>query len=153
MPPLSDLKPEATDCEVVTRDLCSKWEGEAEELTLKNIAFSLKPGQLLAVIGPVGAGKSTLLMSLLGELPHTTGVVRVKGKVAYASQDAWSFNGSVRDNILFGAPFDAEKFRRVVQVAALERDLTLFEFGDQTLVGEKGVSLSGGQKARITLAR
>lgn len=152
MRPCTD-KSISSEAEVVVRDICSRWEEESEELILKNISFSLKPGQLLAVIGTVGAGKSTLLMSLLGELPHTTGSMKLKGKIAYASQEAWSFNGSVRDNILFGRAFDADKFRQVIQVSALERDLTLFEFGDQTLVGEKGVSLSGGQKARITLAR
>ena len=75
------------------------------------------------------------------------------GKIAYSSQEAWSFNASVRENILFGSDYDEQNFRDVVRVSALERDLKLFAFGDKTLVGEKGVSLSGGQKARISLAR
>ena len=92
-------------------------------------------------------------MALLRELPLSCGYVHMKGRVAFASQESWSFNGSVRENILLGNEFNEIKYRRVVYVCALERDFKLFPYGDRTLVGERGVSLSGGQKARITLAR
>lgn len=92
-------------------------------------------------------------MSLLKELPLTSGEIDLNGSISYASQDAWSFNDSVRNNILFGLPFDEKRYDEVIRVCALERDLTLMPHGDRTLVGEKGVSLSGGQKARINLAR
>ena len=92
-------------------------------------------------------------MSLLKELPLDCGTIEMKGKLSFVSQDAWSFNDSVRNNILFGLQYDDVRYRKVVEVCALERDFLLMPFGDRTLVGEKGVSLSGGQKARINLAR
>ncbi|CAG2100360.1 unnamed protein product [Medioppia subpectinata] len=121
--------------------------------TLDNISLNLKPGDLLVVIGPVGSGKSSLLMTLLRELELLSGSIHMNGTVSYAAQEPWSFNNSVRNNILFGREYDERRYKDVVRVAALERDLKIFPFGDRTLVGEKGVSLSGGQKARITLAR
>lgn len=77
----------------------------------------------------------------------------MKGKIAYISQNPWIFGGSVRDNILFGSQFEAEKYGEVIKACALQRDLDLFPYGDATLVGTSGSSLSGGQKARINLAR
>ncbi|KAI1287409.1 ATP-binding cassette sub-family C member 4 [Halotydeus destructor] len=133
--------------------LSTKWEADSPEWNLTDISLKLEPGQLLAVIGPVGAGKSTLLMALLGELPNSSGKINVSGRVVYSPQESWCFNGSIRDNILFGRPYNPDRYKEVVRAAALEKDMKLFGFGDQTLVGEKGVTLSGGQKARITLAR
>src|SRR6266487_2916770 len=92
-------------------------------------------------------------MAILRELQISHGTIAVNGSVAYASQEPWSFNASVRDNILFGNEFIDKKYNEVVRVCALQRDFTIFPYGDKTLVGERGVSLSGGQKARITLAR
>jgi ATP-binding cassette, subfamily C (CFTR/MRP), member 4 len=97
--------------------------------------------------------QSSFLMSLLGELPLSSGSIDADGRVAFASQEPWSFNDSVRNNILFGSEFDETRFKEIVHVCALEKDFELFPYGDKTLVGERGVSLSGGQKARITLAR
>lgn len=107
----------------------------------------------MAIVGPVGSGKSTLLQTILGELTPERGTVEVKGSVSYASQEPWVFGGSVRQNIIFGQDFEKEKYEEIVKVCALERDFTLFPYGDKTLVGERGVSLSGGQRARINLAR
>jgi ABC-type multidrug transport system fused ATPase/permease subunit len=76
-----------------------------------------------------------------------------KNGVAYAAQESWVQNATIRDNILFGSDFDAVRYRKVIKQCALEKDLELFEAGDQTEVGEKGLTLSGGQKARVTLAR
>lgn len=92
-------------------------------------------------------------MSCLNEIPITGGNTAVNGRVAYAAQESWSFNSSVKQNILFGRPELRQRYEEVIKVCALKRDLKLFPFGDKTLVGERGVSLSGGQKARITLAR
>ena len=95
-------------------------------------------------------------MSLLHELPLESGSIAFSPeaiKVSYASQDAWSFNDTVRQNVLFGEELQADAYRAVLHCCALERDLQLMPFGDRTLVGEKGVSLSGGQRARINLAR
>ena len=133
--------------------ITARWNSEDKQPTLKDISVDLKPGDLLCVVGPVGSGKSSFLMGLLKELPLESGEIKVEGSVSYASQDAWSFNDSVRNNILFGMEYDEQKYNKVVEVCALQRDLKLMPFGDRTLVGEKGVSLSGGQKARINLAR
>ncbi len=121
--------------------------------TFANVTVHVRPGELLAIIGSVGSGKSSVLMSILGELPLESGRISVRGKVAYAPQEAWAFVATVRENILFGAPFEAEKYAEVIRVCALARDLAQFPFGDRTIIGERGVTLSGGQKTRITLAR
>lgn len=112
-----------------------------------------RPGQLLAVIGPVGSGKSSLLQVILQELPLIEGNLTVNGKISYASQEPWLFAGSVRQNILFGLPMDRVKYKTVIKKCALERDFRLLPYGDKTIVGDRGVSLSGGQRARINLAR
>lgn len=111
------------------------------------------PGQLLAVIGPVGGGKSSLLHVILQELPLSEGTLKVNGEISYASQEPWLFAGTVRQNILFGLPMDKQRYNTVVKKCALERDFTLLPYGDRTIVGDRGVSLSGGQRARINLAR
>ena len=144
---------ECSASSVIVNNITARWNQEMVKPTLKDISTRLKPGDLLAVIGPVGSGKSSLLMTLLQELPLVSGKIEVEGTLSYASQDAWSFNDSVRNNILFGMEFDDKRYQKVVEVCALQRDLKLMPFGDRTLVGEKGVSLSGGQKARINLAR
>lgn len=108
---------------------------------------------LTAIIGQVGSGKSSLLEVILGEIPLTAGSIQVNGKVSYAAQQPWIFEGTIRDNILFTGTYDTDRYRKVIEACALERDFELFSRGDQTLVGDRGVSLSGGQKARINLAR
>ena len=92
-------------------------------------------------------------MSLLNEIEITSGHVSVNGSIAYASQESWTFNSSIMQNITFGKPFETKRFKEVISVCAMKRDLKIFPFAEKTLVGERGVSLSGGQKARITLAR
>ncbi|XP_045489358.1 probable multidrug resistance-associated protein lethal(2)03659 isoform X1 [Pieris rapae] len=131
----------------------AKWIVSHAENTLTDMSLTIKPGKLIAVIGPVGAGKSSLLHVLLRELPLVSGSVHVGGTVSYASQEPWLFAGSVRQNILFGQAMDRPRYNAVVRRCALDRDFTLFPHGDKTVVGERGVSLSGGQRARISLAR
>lgn len=138
---------------IFIRNATAKWTDSSVDNTLTNVTLSVKPGQLLAVIGPVGSGKSSLLHAILKELPLLEGSIDVFGEVSYASQEPWLFAGSVRQNILFGQPMDKERYRYVVKNCALERDFSLFPYGDKTIVGERGVSLSGGQRARINLAR
>ena len=92
-------------------------------------------------------------MSILNELTIESGSLQVDGKLSYAPQESWAFMSTIKDNIFFGSQFDEHKYNKVVEVCALDRDFRLFPFGDKTLVGERGVSLSGGQKARINLAR
>ncbi|KAF9409362.1 hypothetical protein HW555_011256 [Spodoptera exigua] len=131
----------------------AKWIESHPENTLTDLSLTIKPGKIIAVIGPVGCGKSSLLHVLLRELPLLSGTVHVGGNVSYASQEPWLFAGSVRQNILFGQPMDRPRYNTVVRRCALDRDFALFPHGDKTIVGERGVSLSGGQRARISLAR
>lgn len=121
--------------------------------TLTNIDLHIKPGSLCIVVGQVGSGKSSLLQLLLKELPLNSGTVEVSGKVSFASQEPWLFVSTARDNILFGEEYNKTKYKDVVKVCALEKDFQQLPNGDRTLITEKGVSLSGGQRARINLAR
>lgn len=108
---------------------------------------------LCAIVGPVGSGKSTFLNVILGELELDNGSLTINGSMSYASQEPWLFNDSIRRNIVFVEDYDEERYSKVVKVCALERDFKLLPKGDATTVGEKGSSLSGGQKARVNLAR
>ncbi|KAK6011050.1 ABC transporter, ATP-binding protein, partial [Ostertagia ostertagi] len=104
---------------------------------------------------------SSLLSSLLCEARRISGKLIISGKIGYCSQDVWIFSGTIRDNILFGCDYDPgfstyafiEKYRRALEVSALSNDIAQFPRGDAVLVGDRGTSLSGGQKARIALAR
>ncbi|XP_058797685.1 probable multidrug resistance-associated protein lethal(2)03659 isoform X2 [Phymastichus coffea] len=131
----------------------AKWLAFEKDDTLHDINLEVKPGELIAVVGSVGAGKSSLLNVILKELPLTSGSITVNGHIAYASQEPWLFAGSVRQNILFGREMDQHKYEQVVKVCQLKRDFRLLPYGDKTIVGERGISLSGGQRARINLAR
>ncbi|KAL3281370.1 hypothetical protein HHI36_004580 [Cryptolaemus montrouzieri] len=138
---------------IFVKNASAKWSEASIDNTLSDITFSVTPGNLLAVIGPVGSGKSSLYQLILKELPLIRGSLKVDGEISYASQEPWLFSGSVRQNILFGLPMHKPRYNAVVKTCALERDFTLLPYGDKTLVGDRGVSLSGGQRARINLAR
>ncbi|KAF7314577.1 ATP-binding cassette transporter [Mycena kentingensis (nom. inval.)] len=116
-------------------------------------------GKINLVVGPTGCGKTSLLMALLGEMHFIPSspdswfnLPRAEG-VAYAAQESWVLNETIRDNITFDTPYDEKRYKKVLHQCALEQDLALFQAGDKTEVGEKGLTLSGGQKARLTLAR
>lgn len=109
-------------------------------------------GQITAIVGPVGSGKSSLLLGLLGDMA-TKGLVSLGGRVGYCAQEAWIQNATIRDNIVFGQPWDEEKYWRVVEQAQLRRDFDLLSARDLTEIGEKGINISGGQKQRINIAR
>uniref|UniRef100_A0A1B6DDY1 ABC transmembrane type-1 domain-containing protein n=2 Tax=Clastoptera arizonana TaxID=38151 RepID=A0A1B6DDY1_9HEMI len=138
---------------VEMKNVNARWLPNSNDLTLKNINLKIKKGMMVGVIGTVGAGKSSLLQLLLGELETCQGEIKIKGTVSYSSQEAWIFAGSVRQNILFGQEYNKRRYNRVTKACSLERDFELLPRGDLTLVGERGASLSGGQKARINLAR
>jgi ATP-binding cassette subfamily C (CFTR/MRP) protein 1 len=109
---------------------------------LKNISMEVKSGELCAVVGRVASGKSTLCAAILNEAFLEKGEIVLKGQVAYAAQTPWIFNATVRDNILFGLPFDESKFERVVKACQLEHDLEVLTSGQWTEIGEKGEFLS-----------
>ncbi|KAE8681622.1 ABC transporter C family member 4 [Hibiscus syriacus] len=129
------------------------WDDEKGEGVLKNINLEVKKGELTAIVGTVGSGKSSLLASILGEMHKISGKVKLCGSTAYVAQTSWIQNGTIKENILFGLPMNEEKYKEVVRVCCLEKDLEMMEFGDQTEIGERGINLSGGQKQRIQLAR
>uniref|UniRef100_A0A8D1DXB2 Cystic fibrosis transmembrane conductance regulator n=1 Tax=Sus scrofa TaxID=9823 RepID=A0A8D1DXB2_PIG len=138
---------------VHVQDFTAFWEKASETPTLQGLSFTVRPGELLAVVGPVGAGKSSLLSAVLGELRPSQGLVTVRGRIAYVSQQPWVFSGTVRSNILFGKTYEKERYEKVIKACALRKDLQLLEDGDLTVIGDRGTTLSGGQKARISLAR
>ncbi|XP_026726077.1 multidrug resistance-associated protein 4-like [Trichoplusia ni] len=143
------------DYPIVINRVNASWTGsdKPKEMTLKNISMRVRKGKLCAVIGPVGSGKTSLLQLLLRELPLTDGTLNIKGKMSYACQESWLFPGTVRENIIFGLPYDVQKYKEVCKASSLLPDFKQFPYGDLSLVGERGVSLSGGQRARINLAR
>lgn len=141
------------DESVRIRDASFTWNRYQEGNVLENIEFSARKGELSCIVGRVGSGKSSLLQSLLGDLWKTQGEVIVRGRVAYVAQQPWIMNASVRENIVFGHRWDPHFYELTVEACALVDDFKSLPDGDQTEVGERGISLSGGQKARLTLAR
>ncbi|KFB46271.1 hypothetical protein ZHAS_00014256 [Anopheles sinensis] len=123
--------------------------------SLQDISFSanVTTRRTLGIVGPIGAGKTSLLNLIIGEQRASQGKVVVDGTVSYCSQKPWLFEGTIRQNVLFIEPYEEKRYRQVLKVCALEQDVRMWPGGDETLVGERGISLSGGQKARISLAR
>ncbi|KAF2435180.1 putative ABC metal ion transporter [Tothia fuscella] len=138
---------------VSVRDGSFTWGGEDSKKILSRINFSARKGELNCIVGRVGSGKSSLLQAMLGDLHKLHGEVTVRGTVAYVAQNAWIMNASVKNNVLFGHRFDPEFYDRTIKACALVEDLAILPDGDATEVGEKGIALSGGQKARLQLAR
>ncbi|KIY73590.1 P-loop containing nucleoside triphosphate hydrolase protein [Cylindrobasidium torrendii FP15055 ss-10] len=137
-----------------------KWDHAKDPsgYTLGPLDFTFPKGKLTLISGPTGSGKSALLAALLGEMHCTEGNVLVnkaQHQVAYCGQNPWLENATIRDNVIFGSiyGFDRNRYDAVLEACALVKDLELFDAGDMTEIGEKGITLSGGQRARIALAR
>ncbi|XP_049529374.1 ATP-binding cassette sub-family C member 4-like [Anopheles darlingi] len=152
----------AEDVAISMRNLTARWTVPNHSITespitLKDINVDFGRGKLIGIVGPVGAGKSSLLQVLLRELPVEQGALLMgtspSPTIAYASQEPWLFSGTLRQNILFGESIEQHRYRQVLKVCALQPDLAQLPAGDMTQIGERGVSLSGGQKARVCLAR
>ncbi|CAN6163714.1 unnamed protein product [Urochloa humidicola] len=142
-----------SDIRVHVQDGNFSWNANRADLSLRNVNLSISRGEKVAVCGPVGSGKSSLLYALLGEIPRISGSVEVFGSVAYVSQNSWIQSGTVRDNILFGKPFNKELYEKAIKSCALDKDIENFDHGDLTEIGQRGLNMSGGQKQRIQLAR
>ncbi|XP_072509056.1 cystic fibrosis transmembrane conductance regulator isoform X3 [Notamacropus eugenii] len=120
---------------------------------LKNINFKIEKGQLLAVAGSTGAGKTSLLMLIMGELEPSEGKIKHSGRISFCSQFSWIMPGTIKENIIFGVSYDEYRYRSVIKACQLEEEISKFVEKDNTVLGEGGITLSGGQRARISLAR
>lgn len=138
-----------------------QWNKEEERedtefniLHLKGINLKISKGELVTVIGTFGSGKTSLVNCLLGEM-HNMGKssVKINGSIAYAGQIPWIMNDTIRRNILFGNKYELQRYSEAIKFSCLEPDLLLFPHGDLEIIGKRGSTLSGGQKARISLAR
>ncbi|KAI9805212.1 MAG: hypothetical protein M1825_001048 [Sarcosagium campestre] len=145
-------------------------DDDSSPFKLMDIDVHFHPGELNVIAGPTGSGKTSLLMALLGEMTLLEGAISLPGgqsredlqpdldtgltdSVAYCAQQAWLVNDTIKENILFASPLDSKRYDEVISACSLKRDMEILDAGDQTLVGEKGITLSGGQKQRISLAR
>ena len=128
------------------------WPGTSHQV-LRNIDFECSAG-LTVICGKVAAGKTALLQALLGELDWQAGDVTLPiDTIGYCAQTPWLQSMSIKENILFTSPYDEGRYQRVLDACALTQDLAAFKDGDLTDIGENGTGLSGGQKARVALAR
>lgn len=119
---------------------------------LENIDLNIKKGEFVVITGLVGSGKSSLLLAISGFMKRTSGTVSVDGSLLLCGYP-WVQNATVKENIIFGHELDEEKYKEVIYACSLESDLEILPAGDQSEIGERGITLSGGQKARINLAR
>ncbi|XP_076912772.1 ABC transporter C family member 3-like isoform X2 [Bidens hawaiensis] len=151
---LVDVVPRgSSDTSVEIVDGSFSWDATSCNPTLIDVNFRVFNGMKVAVCGPVGSGKSSLLSCILGEMPKLSGKVKVAGMKAYVGQTPWIQSGTIEHNILFGKEMDRGRYERVLEACDLKKDLEILSFGDQTVIGERGINLSGGQKQRIQIAR
>ncbi|EWC43729.1 hypothetical protein DRE_07389 [Drechslerella stenobrocha 248] len=126
---------------------------ESRPFSINHINLNISRHELLAVVGTVGSGKSSLLAALAGDMRKTSGIITQGGTMSYCPQTAWIQNATVRDNIVFGRSFDPVWYEKVIQVCALKPDIEMLPSGDMTEIGERGITVSGGQKQRLNIAR
>jgi len=130
------------------------WDSKRRFPLLHDLDFRVDSGELVMVIGSTGSGKSGLCKAIIGDLMNSDGQrIQARGHLAYASQVPFIQNMTLRDNVLFGAPFEKSWYERCLKVCALEPDLKVLPGGDLTEIGAKGINLSGGQRARVGLCR
>ena len=170
---VSNNAKESVGVSVILEGASANWVPQQLPPTLCNVSMEVRSGELCALVGPVGSGKSSILQLILKELRLGSGRLKIQSKpiedtqqnqqgyivgvpnlrISYASQEAWLFSGTVRDNILFGQPYNRERYVAVTRACALTTDFQQLPHGDMSHVGDNGASLSGGQKARVNLAR
>lgn len=138
---------------ILFKDATFSWD-EVGAPALRNFNVTIKSNKLTMIVGPIASGKSTMLKAILGELKPKVGTVAVSSKeIAFCDQTPWLRNATIRENILGFAPFDKAWYQCVVRECCLEPDLLQLPDGDQTIVGSSGITLSGGQKERVAIAR
>ncbi|KAF9666511.1 hypothetical protein SADUNF_Sadunf16G0236700 [Salix dunnii] len=142
-----------SDAAIEIADGNFSWDLSSPSATLKDINLRVLHGMRVAVCGTVGSGKSSLLSCILGELHKISGTLKLCGTKAYVAQSAWIQSGKIEENILFGKEMDRERYERILEACSLNKDLEIMPFGDQTVIGERGINLSGGQKQRTQIAR
>jgi ABC-type multidrug transport system fused ATPase/permease subunit len=142
----------ANESRVVLTNISAAWTKD-QRCVLHQVSLTVSSSQLLMVTGSVGSGKSSLLMAILEEIHITKGEMDTQGRIAYVSQIPWIFSGTVRDNIVFGQSFDETRYNRILEICDLHKDIICFPNGDLSIIGQRGVGLSGGQRARVSLAR
>ena len=120
---------------------------------VKGLNFDLKKGELMVIVGQVGCGKTTLLHSIMEETRLCEGKHTIEGTIAYVEQEPFIISGSIEENILMGLEFNSDKFEQALQASQLIRDVDGFKKREKTVIGERGINVSGGQRARISLAR
>jgi ATP-binding cassette subfamily C (CFTR/MRP) protein 4 len=117
------------------------------------VSLKIEENKFYGLYGKVGSGKSTFLQAILREIPAFSGKIEFQGKLSYFEQEPIIYSQTLKENIVFGRQFNESRYKDVIWAACLARDLELLENGENTLVGENGLTLSGGQKARVSLAR
>ena len=129
------------------------WGGSDAAAAVAGLTFVARPGEMTLLYGRVGSGKSTAIMGVLGDAALQAGSVTLRGRVAFAPQAPWIFNASLVENVVCGRPMERARLREVLAACCLEEDIAALPEGELTEIGERGVTLSGGQKARLALAR
>jgi ABC-type multidrug transport system fused ATPase/permease subunit len=130
-----------------------KDEEDVTPFSLSHLNLEIPLGSKVAIIGKVGSGKSTFLSTILHDTTIDSGHICVRGSISYTSQQPWIMAGTIKDNITLGRAVDPFKLGKVLSLCELETDLKLFPNGSDTILGEGGINLSGGQQARLSLAR
>ena len=147
-----DISANSANLPVKLADASFAWPGTSQPV-LQDITFHLPVG-LTVVFGKVAAGKTALLQSLLGELDKLRGEVHLPNQtIGYCAQTPWLQSMNIRDNILFSSPYEDMRYKQVLEACALTQDIASFKHGDLSNIGENGIGLSGGQRARVALAR
>ncbi|KNA15079.1 hypothetical protein SOVF_101510 isoform A [Spinacia oleracea] len=150
----SDTSVEIVDGNFTWDDVASSSSSSANTTAaLKDINLKISHVMKVGICGTVGSGKSSLLSCILGEMPMISGEVKLCGKKAYVAQSPWIQSGTVQENILFGKDMDRQRYDQILEACCLKKDLEILSFGDQTVIGARGINLSGGQKQRIQIAR
>ncbi|KAK8638310.1 hypothetical protein V6N13_136744 [Hibiscus sabdariffa] len=158
---LDDLQPDvmeklprgSSDIAIEIIDGNFSWDLSSPTPTLRDLNLKVFHGMRVAVCSTVGSGKSSLLSCILGELPKISGTLKLCGTKAYVPQSPWIQSGKIEENILFGKEMERGMYERVLEACSLNKDLEILSYGDQTVIGERGINLSGGQKQRIQIAR